>query len=145
MKVDLTDNIRLTNFESMQLTGKRVLLVEDNELNAEIASEILAMTGLEVECVENGVEAVDRIASVGDGYYDLVFMDIQMPRMNGYEATRAIRAMDRKYTKMLPIIAMTANAFVEDVHEAEGAGMNAHISKPLDLDNLAKVLQKWLM
>jgi signal transduction histidine kinase/DNA-binding response OmpR family regulator len=126
----------------MDLTGKRALLVEDNELNAEIAEEILSMTGIGVECVVNGAEAVDRISDVKDGYYDIVFMDIQMPVMNGYEATRAIRSIDRNYTKMLPIVAMTANAFAEDVQAARDAGMNAHISKPLEMDVLAKVLHK---
>jgi signal transduction histidine kinase/CheY-like chemotaxis protein len=135
----------LGDFEKIDLNGKRVLLVEDNELNAEIANEILEMTGLEVDWEKNGAEAVERITEVEDGYYDLVLMDIQMPVMNGYEATKAIRALGRKYTKKLPIIAMTANAFAEDVHAAEDAGMNAHISKPIDLNALADVLDKWVL
>jgi CheY-like chemotaxis protein len=132
----------LTDFQDMDLSGKRVLLVEDNELNAEIAREILEMTGLEVEWAENGAKAVDRITSAEPNYFNLVFMDIQMPVMNGYDATRAIRALERSDTKMLPIIAMTANAFAEDVFAAKSAGMNGHIPKPLDLDNLARVLRK---
>jgi signal transduction histidine kinase/CheY-like chemotaxis protein len=134
----------LAKFNEMDLSGRRILLVDDVELNAEIAKEILEMTGSSVETAKNGKDAVDRIVNVEDGYYDLVLMDIQMPVMNGYEATRAIRALDRDYTKMLPVIAMTANAFAEDIHAAECAGMNGHISKPIDLDALAKVLNKWV-
>jgi CheY-like chemotaxis protein len=134
----------LGNFEDMDLSDKRVLVVEDNELNAEIAMEILEMTGVKVERAENGSEAVDKIAESEEGYYDLVFMDIQMPIMNGYEAARAIRSLNRNDTNMLPIIAMTANAFAEDVESALGAGMNAHIAKPLDMEVLFRTLQKWM-
>ena len=130
--------------ETIDLKGSRVLLAEDNELNAEIAAEILKMTGLTVEHVADGVEAVDKMAECEDGYYDMVFMDIQMPKMNGYDAARAIRAMDRDYCRQVPIIAMTANAFAEDVHAAKTAGMNEHIAKPLDLNTLAKILKKWI-
>jgi CheY-like chemotaxis protein len=140
----IVDETPMAELKKMNLKGKRVLLVEDNDLNAEIAFEILRTTGLEVECAGNGAVAVTRLEAVEDGYYDLVLMDIQMPVMNGYEAARAIRAMDREYTKKLPIVAMTANAFAEDVHASVGAGMNAHISKPIDLDTLAKILQKWV-
>lgn len=130
--------------EAIDLKGSRALLVEDNELNAEIATEILEMTGLAVEHVGDGVEAVDKMAECEDGYYDMIFMDIQMPRMNGYDAARAIRTMDRNYCRQVPIIAMTANAFAEDVHAAKTAGMNEHIAKPLDLNTLAKILSKWI-
>ena len=130
--------------EAIDLTGRCVLLAEDNDLNAEIATEILEMTGLTVERVEDGVEAVDKMAACADGCYDMVFMDIQMPRMNGYDAARAIRAMDRDYCKRVPIVAMTANAFAEDVQAAKTAGMNEHIPKPLDLNTLARILKKWI-
>ena len=130
--------------ETMNLQGKRALLVEDNALNAEIAREILEMTGLTVDHAADGVEAVDSMAECEDGYYDMVFMDIQMPRMNGYDAARAIRALNRNYCRRVPIIAMTANAFAEDVHAAKTAGMNEHIAKPLDLNTLAKILKKWI-
>ena len=136
-----------TPFEALRgcdYSKSRVLLVEDNELNAEIAEEILRTTGIDVEHVWNGAEAVDRMGECEDGYYDLIFMDIQMPMMNGYDATRAIRAMDRPYCKQVPIVAMTANAFAEDVHAAKTAGMNEHIAKPLDLNTLAKILKKWI-
>jgi CheY-like chemotaxis protein len=135
----------LGELEGLDLRGRRVLLVEDNELNAEIATELLVMTGMEVECAADGAQAVAKVEEAEDEYYDLVLMDIQMPVMNGYEATRAIRSLDRKYTKMLPIVAMTANAFAEDVHAAESAGMNAHIAKPIELDTLATILRKWVL
>ncbi len=125
-------------------SGKRVLLVEDNELNAEIAEEILGMSGLTVEFAKNGKEAVDIIADAKNDYYNIIFMDIQMPIMNGYEASRAIRALSGDYPKSVPIVAMTANAFAEDVAAAKNAGMNEHIAKPLDFDQLQKILKKWL-
>ena len=130
--------------ETINLAGDRVLLAEDNELNAEIATEILKMTGLTVERVTDGIEAVDRMAECEDGFYDMIFMDIQMPRMNGYDAARAIRAMDRNYCRQIPIIPMTANAFAEDIHAAKTVGMNEHIAKPLDLNTLAKLLKRWI-
>ncbi len=130
--------------DATSFIGKKALLVEDNEINAEIATEILKNTGLEIDRVDNGKAAVDKMASVADEYYDIIFMDIQMPIMNGYEATVAIRAMERDYTKRIPIIAMTANAFAEDVEAARNAGMNEHVAKPLDLKKLNQVLIKWL-
>ena len=132
------------SLEDLDYSNHRVLLVEDNELNAEIAEEILRTTGIDVEHVWNGVEAVDRMEACEDGYYDLIFMDIQMPKMNGYDATRAIRAMNRNYCKQVPIVAMTANAFAEDVQAAKTVGMNEHIAKPLELKILIKTMQKWL-
>ena len=137
--------ILLADMERMDLAGFRALLVEDNELNAEIAVEILKMTGIAVERVSNGIEAVDKMTECEDGYYDIIFMDIQMPKMNGYDATRAIRAMDRNYCRRIPIIAMTANAFAEDVQAAKTVGMNEHIAKPFEVKTLAKTLEKWLL
>ncbi|MDO5389632.1 MAG: response regulator [Eubacteriales bacterium] len=134
----------LVELGSIDLTGKRALLVEDNELNAEIAAEILGMTGIIVERAVDGMDAVDLVDDCPDGYYDIIFMDIQMPRMNGYDAARAIRAMARSYCKQVPIIAMTANAFAEDVHAAKTVGMNEHIAKPIDLNVLARTLNHWL-
>lgn len=136
--------VTLKSLENMDFSNRRVLLVEDNELNAEIATVILEMTGLKVEHVSDGTEAVDRMSESSDGYYDIIFMDIQMPKMNGYDTTRAIRSMERNYCKKIPIIAMTANAFAEDVQAAKTVGMNEHIAKPLDMDRLAKTLNKWL-
>ena len=134
----------MDDLASMELSGYRALLVEDNELNVEVATVILEMTGLSVERVSDGTEAVDRMNECEDGYYDIVFMDIQMPKMNGYDATRAIRAINRNYCRQVPIVAMTANAFAEDVQAAKTVGMNGHIAKPLELKTLLGVLKKWL-
>lgn len=134
-------------FEELQkknFKGKRALLVEDNELNAEIAKEIIGMTGIELEYAANGELAFERFKQVEDGYYDIIFMDVQMPVMNGYEATRAIRALSGEYAKAVPIIAMTANAFAEDVRASKEAGMNAHVAKPLNPDQLLTTIGKWL-
>ena len=134
----------LDSLTEMDFSKYRALLVEDNELNAEIATEILKTTGLLVDHAVDGIEAVDRMVQCEDGYYDIVFMDIRMPRMNGYDATRAIRAMHRNYCRQVPIVAMTANAFAEDVQAAKTVGMNEHIAKPLDLRILARTLRRWL-
>lgn len=125
-------------------SGRRILLVEDNDLNAEIAEEILKMVGLVTERAENGKEAVDMMAAAEDDYYDMVFMDIQMPVMNGFEATRGIRALKREYAKRVPILAMSANAFAEDIQNALNSGMNEHLAKPLDFQKLQNALKKWL-
>ena len=138
-------NSPLQNLEKMDLSAYRCLLVEDNELNAEIAQEILEETGMKVEHVWDGAEAVEAVTAAEDGKYDLILMDIQMPKMNGYDATRAIRASQRKYCKTVPIIAMTANAFAEDVQAARTSGMNEHIAKPIDLKVLARIMDKWLV
>ncbi len=123
------------------LEGKRVLLVEDNEMNREIARIILEENGLLVEEAVDGYYAVEKIAGSVPGYFDFVLMDVQMPRMNGYEATRQIRALTDPVLSTVPIIAMTANAFGEDKEKAAEAGMNAHISKPVDLRVLLDTLQ----
>ena len=133
------DELRSTSFE-----GRRALLVDDNELNREIAAELLKMMKLDVECAVNGKEAVDKFAASEGGYYDLIFMDIQMPVMNGYDAVREIRKLDRPDAEKIPVVAMTANAFAEDVKEALNAGMNEHIAKPLDINKLIATLKKWL-
>ena len=133
----------LEKLSESDYTGKRILLVEDNELNREIAGEILQMTGAEVETAENGKIAVEKVEASPKGSYDLVFMDIQMPVMNGYEATAAIRSLPGEKGK-LPIVAMTANAFAEDVQLAKNTGMNGHIAKPLDMNKLNDVLKNWL-
>ncbi len=124
-------------------SSMRVLLVEDNELNREIATEILEDTGMKVETAENGKQAVDLFETSSEGYYDMILMDIQMPVMNGYDATDAIRSLGKKDSRSIPIIAMTANAFAEDIHAALSAGMNEHIAKPLDLPKLMACIQKW--
>ena len=133
----------LEKLSEADYTGKRILLVEDNELNREIAGEILQMTGTKVETAENGKVAVEKVEASPKGSYDLIFMDIQMPVMNGYEATAAIRSLPGAKGK-LPIVAMTANAFAEDVQLAKNTGMNGHIAKPLDMNKLNDVLKNWL-
>ena len=133
----------LEKLSESDYTEKRILLVEDNELNREIGAEILQMTGAEVETAENGKIAVEKVEASPKGSYDLIFMDIQMPVMNGYEATAAIRSLPGEKGK-LPIVAMTANAFAEDVQLAKNTGMNGHIAKPLDMNKLNDVLENWL-
>lgn len=126
--------------ETDNFKGKRLLLVEDNELNREIAFEILNEYGFIVDTAENGKIAVDTIAASNHGYYDLVLMDIQMPVMNGYEATRCIRALEDRVLAAVPIVAMTANAFDEDRKAAADSGMNGFISKPINMDEVIEVL-----
>lgn len=133
----------LEDFAKENYAGKRILLVEDNELNREIATEIIGMTGVTIDSAENGKIAVEKVMEAPEKWYDLIFMDIQMPIMNGYEATAAIRALTGSRGKV-PIIAMTANAFAEDVQLAKNTGMNEHIAKPLDLNKLNDVLKQWL-
>ena len=124
--------------EKSILEGKRVLLVEDNELNAEIAMVILEQSGLILDRVEDGLACVNRLSEVDADLYDLILMDIQMPNMNGYEATRRIRQFENEKKASIPILAMTANAFEEDKKMAMKAGMNGHISKPIDVNVLEK-------
>ena len=121
-------------------SGKRVLLVEDNALNRELALTILEETGMEIDCAEDGIEAVNRINEAPEDRYDLVLMDIQMPRMDGYTATREIRTLPNNRKANIPIVAMTANAFEEDRRKAFACGMNGHIVKPIDMKEIASVL-----
>ena len=128
--------------ENDNLEGMRFLAAEDNEINAEILREILSIEGAECEIIENGKLAVERFEAAAEGEFDAILMDVQMPVMNGYEATRAIRALTRRDAKEIPIIAMTANAFAEDEKEALAAGMNIHLAKPIDIALLRKVIQQ---
>lgn len=125
------------------LEGLRFLAAEDNEINAEILSEILSMEGAECEIVENGQLALERFKNSAECEFHAILMDVQMPVMNGYEATRAIRGLERKDAKEIPIIAMTANAFAEDEKDALDAGMNVHLAKPIDMDLLKKVIKQY--
>jgi CheY-like chemotaxis protein len=126
------------------LSGKRILLVEDVEINRVILKEILADTNVEIDEANDGEMAVAVFSSKPHNYYGLVFMDIQMPLLDGYEATRRIRSMDRHDAKNVPIIAMTANAFKEDIEKAFESGMNGHLAKPIDIDALKQVLAEKL-
>ena len=122
------------------LEGRKILLAEDNDLNAEIAEEILKRAGFKTERVEDGIQCVNRIIEMPAGTYDMILMDIQMPQMNGYKATQAIRNLPDKDKACIPIIAMTANAFEEDKRDAIAAGMNGHIAKPIQVDKLFSTL-----
>ena len=124
------------------LEGRNILLAEDNDLNAEIAEAILKRAGLKTERVEDGIRCVGRIERMPAGTYDMILMDIQMPKMDGYKATQAIRNLPDKDKACIPIIAMTANAFEEDKRDAIAAGMNGHIAKPIQVDNLLSILSE---
>ena len=126
------------------LKGIKILLVDDNELNREIAQEILEDEGCVISAVaENGVVALGKVQESSPGDFDLILMDVQMPVMDGYEATRRIRALENKELANIPIIAMTANAFEEDRQNALAAGMNAHLIKPIEIDKLKETLAKF--
>jgi lactose/cellobiose-specific phosphotransferase system IIC component len=129
---------QIDNFE-----GCRMLLAEDVDVNREIVIALLEPTSLEIDCAENGVEAL-RMFSEAPGKYHLIFMDVQMPEMDGYEATQRIRALDAPEAKRIPIIAMTANVFREDVEKCLEVGMNGHVGKPLDIDEILRTLRKYL-
>ncbi len=127
--------------ELADLKGKRILLAEDVPVNAEIMIMLLATREMEVDLAENGQIAVDKFKDAGQGYYDAILMDMRMPVMDGLEATRTIREMDREDAKKIPIIALTANAFDEDVQRSMQAGLNAHLSKPVNPENLFSTLE----
>ena len=124
------------------LTGRRILLAEDFIINAEIVKELMAIRGAEVDHAENGKIALEMFKDSEPGHYDAILMDVRMPEMDGLEATKAIRALPRPDAKTVPIIAMTANAFDEDVQRSLQAGMNAHLSKPVESNNLYKTLEQ---
>lgn len=128
----------------IQFAGERILLVEDNELNLEVAASLLEMKGLTIESACNGLQALEKFCSTPVGYYDAVLMDIRMPVMDGLEAARNIRLFDKSDAQTIPIIAMTANAFDEDVEKSHAAGMNAHLAKPIDPEKLFAVLQEFI-
>ena len=130
--------------KASDFTGKKLLVVEDNELNLEIASTLLEEAGFEVDTAGNGKVAVEKVDAASADRYDLILMDIQMPVMNGYEATRAIRALPDAEKAALPIVAITANAFDEDRQNAAKAGMNGHLSKPFDMQQLLAMIEEVL-
>ncbi len=131
--------------QSYDYSGKRILLVEDNELNREIATAMLSVTGMEIDTAEDGVEAVNIINEAPEDRYDLILMDIQMPRMDGYTATREIRTLSNNTKANIPIVAMTANAFEEDRRKAFETGMNGHVVKPISMEEIARTLDEIFM
>ena len=118
------------------------MVAEDNELNAEIICELLNMNGADTVLAHNGQEALEAFSQADPGTYDAVLMDVQMPVMNGYDSARAIRALERPDATAVPIIAMTADAFAEDIERAKAAGMNAHVAKPLEMEVLSAALEQ---
>ena len=133
-----------SSFAAPDLTGKRILLVEDNLINQEIAKEILSLTKAEIQTAENGQIALSMFESSPEGYYSLILMDVQMPVMNGYEAVRRIRALSRADAGTVPVYAMTANTFAEDIAKSREAGMNGHLAKPVDINALMQMLRQVL-
>ncbi len=129
--------------DASDFVGRRILLVEDNALNAEITTEILTEYGFVIEHAEDGIVCIDMLNKADDYYYDLILMDVQMPNLDGYGATRKIRAMDNKAKADIPIIAVTANAFDEDKNNALQAGMNGHLAKPIEIPKLVEVLAEF--
>ena len=136
--------VRTDSEEKGSLLGLHFLAAEDNEINAEILSAILSIEGADCEIVENGRLALERFLASPPGSFDAILMDVQMPVMNGYDATRAIRAQKRADAGTIPIIAMTANAFAEDEKEALSAGMNIHLTKPIDVELLKQTIHRYI-
>lgn len=136
-------NVSSSEEGGRKFAGKRVLLAEDNEINWEIAHELLGELGLELDWAENGKICVEKFSASPVGYYDAVLMDVRMPVMNGYQATQAIRALEREDAE-LPIIAMTADAFAEDIQRCMDSGMNAHVAKPIDVREVSRLLRKFM-
>ena len=142
--VEPEDKICSCKGEEISFEGRRALLVEDNMINMEIAQMLLEQAGFLIETAENGKIALEMTESSESGYYDVILMDIQMPVMDGYTAAQAIRGLPDPALAGIPIIAMTANAFQEDIKKAEAVGMNGHIAKPLDVPSMKATLQKVL-
>ena len=138
---DQTEDVQKQNFD---FTGKTFLLADDNELNREIAEVLLTSTGAVIDSVCNGFQCVEKFAGSPEGYYDLILMDIQMPQMNGYTATQKIRELSRSDARTVPILAMTADAFSEDIEAAMAVGMNAHLAKPLDINLVIRTISRFL-
>ena len=142
--VSLEPQVEKENLDENILKGMRFLCAEDNELNAEILIELLKIEGAECTICENGERILNTFEQSAPGEYDMILMDVQMPVMNGYEATKAIRRSTHKRAKTIPIIAMTANAFAEDVQVALNAGMDDHVAKPIDMGILISVITKYI-
>ncbi len=131
--------------KDVELSGRHVLVAEDNDLNWEILKELLTDVGMELEWAENGKICLEKFQASEPGQYDVILMDIRMPIMNGYETTQAIRALERSDAQAIPIIAMTADAFSEDIQQCLECGMNAHTAKPINLDEVISLLKKHIL
>ncbi|MCI8483356.1 MAG: response regulator [Lachnospiraceae bacterium] len=141
---ELDDEKIIENSGNSSLEGYHFLVAEDNEINAEILAQLLELEGASCEIAEDGQATLEQFKNAAPGKFDAILMDVQMPNMNGYETTKAIRALNRQDAEIVPIIAMTANAFAEDVRDALDAGMNAHIAKPVDMDLLKKTVSQYI-
>ncbi|MCI6465618.1 MAG: response regulator [Faecalicatena sp.] len=139
-----TNAQELDHLIHVDYSGHRILLAEDNDMNLEIGRELLTNMGIQVEAARDGQQAVDAVKNHPSHYYDLIFMDIQMPNKNGYEAAREIRTIHRQDLKDIPIVAMSADAFADDIRRALDAGMNDHVAKPVEPQKLIDALKKWL-
>ncbi|GHV14057.1 hypothetical protein FACS1894219_09650 [Clostridia bacterium] len=144
MQSDMVSESVIGSEDELDLTGKRMLIVEDIDINRVILAELLSDTHIEIEEAADGLEAVEAFSIVPEFHYDIVLMDIQMPNMNGYDATEKIRALDRADAKKTPILAMTANAYREDIEKALAIGMNGHLSKPVNIADVLKALRKYV-
>ncbi|MBR4328340.1 MAG: response regulator, partial [Candidatus Riflebacteria bacterium] len=143
-QIDSSKSADSVNNKKAELKGRRILLAEDMAVNAEIIKMVLSMREIKVEHAVNGKIAVDMFANSSEGYFDAVLMDMRMPEMDGLEAAKHIRAMDRDDAKVIPIIALTANAFEEDVQRSLQAGLNAHLSKPVEPETLFVTLESFI-
>ena len=130
---------------TQERVGRRILVAEDNDLNWEILKELLSDIGMELEWAENGKICLEKFRESKEGHFDAILMDVRMPVMTGYEATEAIRALDHPDAKKIPIIAMTADAFSEDIRRCLDSGMNAHTAKPINLDEVVLLLKKFIL
>ena len=139
-----TENDQTLN-SNIDLSGRRILLAEDNELNWEVASELLSDLGVELDWAEDGQICLDKFQKSSAGHYDAILMDIRMPHMTGYEATKAIRGINHPDALSIPIIAMSADAFSDDIQHCLECGMNAHIAKPIDVIELTRLLKRYLI
>ena len=139
---DVVDEEDYEEDAGIDFSGKRILLAEDNDLNREIATEILKEEGFEIDDAKNGREAVEKVRDNGEAYYDFILMDIRMPVMDGYEATKYIRGLCKD--RHIPIIALSANAFEEDRAKSIKVGMDDHVAKPIEVDSLKKTLSRFV-
>lgn len=141
----IRENFKINKNAAIRYKNKRALIAEDNIINSDILADFLKLWGISAEKADNGKMAADMFANSEEGYYDFILMDVQMPEMDGYEATYIIRSLPREDSKKIPIFAMTANAFADDIKKANNAGMNEHIAKPIEIEKLYEAIEKWVL